>query len=152
MFVVGRVLDPRGKSVPGATVMVHARLKLSGRGDPYARLSPVPIGHTGGDGSGRFRIDAPRISSSRYDQFCAVALAPGYGVGWTELDPDDDQPTADITLRPEQVIHGRLFDLQGRPARDVTVSAWSIGRVLPGDPLLRRGRFRRALLSLDTDP
>ncbi len=141
MFVVGRVLDPQGNPVPGAAVMVHARLKLSGRGDPYARLSPVPIGHMESDGSGRFRIDAPRLSSSRYDTFYAVALAPGYGVGWVELDPDDDQPTADIALRPEQVIHGRLFDLQGRPARDVSVSAFSIGRVLPGDPRLPRARF-----------
>ena len=30
MFVVGRVLDPQGKPVPGATVMVSARAKLSG--------------------------------------------------------------------------------------------------------------------------
>ncbi len=141
MFVVGRVLDPQGNPVPGAAVMVHARLKLSGRGDPYARLSPVPIGHMESDGSGQFRIDAPRLSSSRYDTFCAVALAPGYGVGWVELDPDDDQPTADIALRPEQVIHGRLFDLQGRPARDVTVSAASIGRDLPDDSASRGRRF-----------
>ena len=31
MFVVGRVLDPQGKPVPGATVMASARPKLSGR-------------------------------------------------------------------------------------------------------------------------
>ncbi len=49
-------------------------------------------------------------------------MAPGYGVGWVTLDPDDDQPTAEISLRPEQVIHGRLFDVQGRPVPDVRVS------------------------------
>ena len=53
-------------------------------------------------------------------------MAPGYGVGWVELDPDDDQPTADISLRPEQVIQGRLFDVQGRPVPDVRVSVMSI--------------------------
>ena len=132
MFVVGRVLDPQGKPVVNSTVMVTARLKLAGRGDQFERMMPVPIGHAGSDGSGRFRLDAPRTSSSQYDTFCAVALAPGYGVGWVELDPDDDQPAADITLQPEQVIHGRLFDLQGRPARDVTVSVSAIGRSLPG--------------------
>ena len=34
-----------------------------------------------------------------------------------DLDPDADQPAADITLRPEQVIQGRLFDVQGRPVQ-----------------------------------
>ena len=58
---------------------------------------------------------------------------PGFGAGWVELDPDDDQPSADITLPPEQVIHGRLFDLQGRPVPNVTLSVSSIRRVLPQD-------------------
>ena len=58
--------------------------------------------------------------------FGAVAMAPGYGVGWVTLDPDDAQPTAEISLRPEQVIHGRLFDVQGRPVPDVGVSVQSI--------------------------
>ena len=88
----------------------------------------VPIGDARADSSGRFRIDAPRTSSSHHEAFGAVALAPGYGAGWVELDPDDDQPTADISLRPEQVIHGRLFDLQGRPVPDVTLSVSSIHR------------------------
>ena len=58
----------------------------------------------------------------------AIALAPGYGVGWVDVDPDDDQPAADISLRPEQVIQGRLFDLQGRPAQGVAVSVAAIRR------------------------
>ena len=60
----------------------------------------------------------------------AVALAPGYGVGWTELDPDADQPEAEIRLNPERLVQGRLFDLQGRPAQGVTVSVSTIRRVL----------------------
>ena len=142
MFVVGRVLDPRGKTGAGR----------DGRGscaEPGARacalpvaMRQVPIGDARADGSGRFRIDAPRTSSSRHESFGAVALAPGYGVGWVELDPDDDQPTADISLRPEQVIHGRLFDLQGRPVPDVTLSVASIRRDLPqARPAGARSRF-----------
>ena len=96
-----------------------------------ARSRSATPARTARAGSG---IDAPRTSSSRHEEFGAVALAPGYGVGWVELDPDDDQPTADITLRPEQVIHGRLFDVQGRPVPDVTVSVASIRRVLPQAP------------------
>ena len=135
MFVVGRVLDPNGKPVPGATVAVYA-MNLAAGQTPYRRAQ-IPIGDARADGSGRFRIDAPRTSSSRYDVFGAIALAPGHGAGWVELDPDDDQPTGDITLRPEQMIHGRLFDLQGRPVPDVTLavgesSAVSSRRPRPG--------------------
>ena len=96
-------------------------------------MNQVPIGDARADESGRFRIDAPRISSSRYDQFGAVAIAPGYGAGWIELDPDADRPAADITLRPEHVIQGRLFDLQGRPVAGVTISVRLMGRVKSPD-------------------
>ena len=141
MFVVGRVLDPKGKPVPGATIMVHARSLALGRAPYQSRPSQIPIGDARADGSGRFRIDAPRTSSSHHEAFGAVALAPGYGAGWVELDPDDEQPTADIVLRPEQVIHGRLFDLQGRPVPDVTLSVSSIFRVLPQAPARVGNRF-----------
>ena len=114
MFVVGRVLDPRGKPVPGAAVMVHARDLTPGRApSSHREYKLIPLADARADGSGRFRIDAPRTSSTRHEDFGAVAMAPGYGVGWVTLDPDDDQPTAEISLRPEQVIHGRLFDVQG---------------------------------------
>ncbi len=59
--------------------------------------------------------------------------SPGYGAAWIDLDPDADQPRGEITLRPEQVIQGRLFDVQGRPARGVEVSVQSMGRVVRRD-------------------
>ncbi len=133
MFVVGRVLDPQGKPVPGATIMVHARNLTPGRPSIHFPSSAklVPLGDARADGSGRFRIDTPRTSSSHHEDFGAVAIAPGYGAGWVALDPDDDQPAAEISLRPEQVIHGRLFDVQGRPVPDVRVSVRWIDSELP---------------------
>ncbi len=141
MFVVGRVVDPQGKPVPGAAVMVYAqsipRVRTSAE-----QLSLQELGRASSDGSGRFRVDAPRTSSSRHDDFGAVALAPGYGAGWIDaLDPDADQPTVDIALLPEQVIHGRLFDLQGQPARDVKLSVTAIRRVVPNASNVRRPKF-----------
>ena len=41
---------------------------------------------------------------------------------------------ADISLPPEQVIQGRLFDVQGRPAQGVVVSVSRIHRELVRDP------------------
>lgn len=131
MFVVGRVLDTRGNPVPGAAVMVHARDLRPGRAPFLSRVKSIPLAGGRADASGRFRIDAPRTSSARYDDFGAVAIAPGHGVGWVALDADDDQPEVEISLRPEQVIHGRLFDMQGRPAPGVRVSVASIGSDRP---------------------
>ncbi len=140
MFVVGRVLDPQGKPVPNASVMVYARSVAAGRGISD-RFYPTEIGRATSDDSGRFRLDAPRTSSSRHTDFGAVALAPGHGTGWAVLDPDSDVPTADVALRPEQVIQGRLFDLQGQAARGVKLSVTAIRRVLPKRPNTVREEF-----------
>ena len=116
MTVTGRVLDPQGKPVPNAAVMVLVRSKFSDR--PLLR----PTVHQGTcDRSGRFRIELPRTTSAQHDALLVTALAPGYGIGWAELNADAERPTADIALRPEQVIRGRLFDLQGQPVRGVAL-------------------------------
>jgi hypothetical protein len=142
MFVVGRVLNPTGKPVPNASVMVSARTVPFGQSLNAESRMPTVISHGNADSSGRFRLDTPRMSSPRNDEGLAIALAPGYGAGWVELNPDADQPVDEITLMPEQVIHGRFFDLQGRPVPGVVVSVSSIQRVLipvSGDvDLLRR--------------
>ncbi len=125
MFVVGRVLDPHGKTVPGASVMVYGSPKQpDGRPGENA---PAAIGQAACDEMGRYRLDAPRLSSATHFMVGAAAIAPGYGTGWVNLDVDADQPVADITLRPEQVIRGRLFDVQGRPAPGVKVSVEGMG-------------------------
>jgi RNA polymerase sigma factor (sigma-70 family) len=135
MFVVGRVLDPDGKPVPDALVLVYAAFKQVHDGPFQFELSSTGVPQT--DASGRFRLDAIRTSSSIHEETVAVAIAPGFGAGWVDLDPDADQPTADITLRPEQVIQGRLFDIHGRPIRGVRISVETMGRLVrdpEGDP------------------
>jgi hypothetical protein len=122
MFVVGRVLDQQGRPVSGATVIASTRATLSGVAVGSEAMTLSVIGQSESDGSGRFRLDAPRTSSTRDDEFMTIALAPGFGVGWAAVDPDAEQPAADIALPPEQVIQGRLFDMQGRPAQGVVVS------------------------------
>ena len=57
--MVGRVLDPQGKPVPGATVMVHARVKRSEVPSAREGSSPAVIGHADADGSGQFRSTRP---------------------------------------------------------------------------------------------
>ncbi len=135
MFIVGRVLDPEGKPVAGATVMAYARIPLPGHADGRRTIDPVSIGHAQSDGAGKFRLDAARTSSSRNDDFGVVAFAPGFGAGWVALDADAEQPSADISVRREQLIDVRLFDLQGRPAQGVTVSVRAIRKILERNPV-----------------
>ena len=85
------------------------------------------LGEANCDRAGRFRVEMPRISSATHYMIGAVALAPGFGVGWIDLDIDAELPTAEITLRPEQVIEGRLFDVTGQVAQGVRVSVEAIG-------------------------
>jgi RNA polymerase sigma factor (sigma-70 family) len=140
MFVVGRVLDPQGKPVPNAMTMVYAGIKRPGSRGMSEKLLPKAIGQASSDGSGRFQVDAQRTSSSRHHRVGVVALAPGFGAGWAEFDLDADQPSTDISLRPEQVIQGRLFDLNGQPVQGVTVSVAAMRRILQRDPNILRER------------
>ena len=139
MFVVGRVLDPQGKPVPNATVDLSAAAQAPVRQPRFRGGFPAPAGHGASDASGRFRFDAARASSAHHAQFGATARAPGYGVGWADLDPDEDQPSAEIRLMPEQVIEGRLFDVQGQPVPGAVVSVSAIWRTL-APTVLAQGR------------
>ena len=128
---------PRARSAGKAGAECHhdglCGDQAAGTRDGQAKMRPSAIGQARSDDSGRFQIDAPRTASSRNHLIGAVALAPGYGAGWVELDPDVDRPDVDITLRPEQVIQGRLFDLNGRPVQGVTVMVQTMGRLVPAD-------------------
>ena len=122
MTVTGRVLDPSGKPVPDAAVMVIVRSKYANRPLLERAASGAMTAHEGRcDGSGRFRIELPRTTSARQYGLTVTAMAPGYGIGWTELDPDADPPVADVALRPELIVRGRMFDVKGQPAPGVAL-------------------------------
>jgi RNA polymerase sigma factor (sigma-70 family) len=134
MLVTGRVLDPRGKPVPNAHVTVSAVLRIADQGVPYGPL-PYATNQQGlCDGDGRFRMETSRTSSSRHGNAVVTATAPGYGIGWVKLDLDAEQPDAQINLRPEEIIRGRLFDIQGRPAQGVKVTVRTMSRRVNGRP------------------
>jgi protocatechuate 3,4-dioxygenase beta subunit len=125
MFVVGRVLDPDGKPVAGVPVDVVGRSRVP-QAAVEERAEPcLALGRGATDGDGRFRIEAARTSSARFLPVYAVAApagpGTGLGFGWAELDPDAEQPTAEVRLRPEQTIRGKLVDVSGRPAAGVEV-------------------------------
>ena len=137
MLVLGRVLDPQGRPVANAVIMVYAAFQPPRR-RTYAAYRPEPIGTARSDLSGHFQADAPRTTSARHHLVGAVALAPGYGAGWVDLEADSERSQVDITLRSEHVIQGRLFAVNGRPAQSVAVRVATMGRFIPANLVAHR--------------
>jgi hypothetical protein len=110
LTVTGRVLDPDGKPLPDADVIVlitHPRpLTMS------AEATRV-LAQTRSDSGGRFHLALPRRPVENACMVDTIAYAPGYGAGWHGPVPPDRQ---EITLRlePEEPLRVRLTDLEGR--------------------------------------
>jgi len=128
MFVTGRVLDPAGKPVAGVPIDVVGRVRKPwvGTGDFLESHSLLGRGTT--DADGRFRLEASRISADGFFEVHALAAAAGFGLGWARLNPDAEQPAAEIRLQPEQIIRGKLVDINGQPAARVELWTRSVGR------------------------
>ncbi len=76
MTISGRVLDPAGKPVPDAAVMVLVRSKLADRPTLTPLIRPTTAHEGRCDGSGRFRVEVPRTSSARHDGLVVTARRP----------------------------------------------------------------------------
>jgi RNA polymerase sigma factor (sigma-70 family) len=121
MTVTGRVLDPTGKPVAGVAVDIVGRPRAPEVGTDVSTSPYHLLGHGATDGDGRYRIDASRASTASFYEVYALAAGTGTSMSWTTLDLDASQPTADVRLWPEQMIRGRLVDVNGQPAAGVEV-------------------------------
>ena len=128
MTVSGRVLDPDGKPVANADVVIVGRRKLAAL-NARSEGQHEALGHTTTDAQGRFRLDVQRTSSLTHYESYAFALAPGFGLGWTEFNRDAESPSTDVKLKPEQIVEGRLADSKGAPAAGVGLHVSTIGVV-----------------------
>ena len=129
MMVAGRVIGPDGKPIKGAVVDLVARPRSPWVGASDETDNRTLLGQGQSDSDGRFLVDSPRTSSTGVFDVTALAAAPGYGFGWAELNPDAEQPRADIRLQPEHVVSVRLVDFTGAAARGVEVIVVGVGRV-----------------------
>ncbi len=128
MTVNGSVLDPSGKPVAGARVeLIGRRRRPMVAGDEW-RSPYAVLGRGTTDAVGRFRFDSARTSRVGFLQVQAVAVAPGLGLSWTAPNPDAEQPAGEIRLRSEQVIRGKLIDLNGQALARVEMSVKSLTR------------------------
>jgi protocatechuate 3,4-dioxygenase beta subunit len=140
MTVTGRVLRPDGRPAVGVPVDIVATSRIPMAATEVDREAYPLLGHGSTDDDGRFRIDAARASSSRFTAVYALAGAagPGSAFGCVRLHPDAEQPAVEVHLQPEQVIRGKLVDVNGQPAAGVEVGLRS---VYNESSLLDAGRF-----------
>jgi RNA polymerase sigma factor (sigma-70 family) len=142
MTLTGRVLAPDGKPVPGADVaLVVWPHQQPQEGHVVPR--PEAWGQAQADGEGRFRFTVrwslpPRFYATRMYGAAVMASARGYGLGWHFLRFDFEKsvpfvfpPDTPVQLQPEQVLRGRLIDLQGQPVAGAQLEVVRLGKKAP---------------------
>ncbi len=128
--VTGRVLDPAGKPLAAADVVVCGRqgLLLSST-SWWARFRNEVLGRTKSDKDGSYRLTVPRIDGQMSSRGVRVlARADGYGLAWRSVDPDAESTAVDLRLTPVQRISGHIVGLQGQDAAGVVIHVVRLNR------------------------
>jgi hypothetical protein len=125
MTVTGRVLGPDGKPVASAGVAVLAWQVLhqsyqSSFEDPAWQRGATP-GRTGADAEGKFRLTIKVPPGPPLPTMRVLAGARGLGIAWALLDPKAESAEVELRLPAEQVVRGRVVDLQGEPVAGARV-------------------------------
>jgi hypothetical protein len=139
-------VDAAGRAVPDARVAVVPWRPVSyGGRDISDRLDEV-LAKARTDRAGRCRLDVSQAGSEPGPfadggllgggDVLALAAAPGQGLTWRLISPFSRQAEEVIRLPREQVIRGRLIDLQGQPAAGVKLRVLWVGK---------RGQFWRGV-------
>jgi RNA polymerase sigma factor (sigma-70 family) len=109
--LTGRVLDPDGKALPGA------KLLLLGQPELFADM-----GTAGPDG--RFAAQLPTEPPAR----CwLVAEASGMGIDFIEIGRLKPGEPVELRLVRDQVVRGRIVDTQGKPVPGARVGICHLG-------------------------
>jgi RNA polymerase sigma factor (sigma-70 family) len=150
-MLTGRVLGSDGKPLAGARVAVLGWLQgmmrpaWTSRGYGYMEMprpllfsqqgrmmrpaqnrsgvTPQLLGEAVTDRDGKFRVKGWRVGKVLLPQII-VAGAAGHGITWRAPTKADG---IEIRLPAEQVIRGRLLDVQGQPAANVKVQVSRVG-------------------------
>ncbi|MGA2255661.1 MAG: carboxypeptidase-like regulatory domain-containing protein, partial [Thermoguttaceae bacterium] len=119
--IAGQVVDAEGKPVSGASV---AAVVDAERGAIDGRPLLLVVGST--DHEGRFYLTARPLSPPQDVNLKVYAFAPGYTVCWSHLDIYRSANHATLHLQPDQPIHGRVVDSQGKPVAGTEVTLFAV--------------------------
>jgi RNA polymerase sigma factor (sigma-70 family) len=156
MTFTGRVLDEAGKALAGAEVAVIG-LRHPSRPSTPMRRQVLATGKT--DAKGKFLLRRANVSPRQFNTINILAATKGYALGWQSWGIPALEQKVELRLPAEQVLSGRLVDLQGLPAanvkcrvtfamktRDLQWAGWlgemrpgMVSPVAKGEPLVRFG-------------
>ncbi|HYT88064.1 MAG TPA: RNA polymerase sigma factor [Gemmataceae bacterium] len=129
----GEVLGPDKQGLAGATVAVVAGSQaLLPRG-------VQALGQARTDQGGKFRLTVTCPAAVQPSEIVIFASAKGHGLGWGM---GANAESVVVQLEPEQMVRGRLIDLQGQPAAGVKLIVSRLGN---RDALQRGPRSYRNL-------
>ena len=131
-ILTGHVLGPDGKAAAGSRVAAIGWYRQSFQSAEWDdRADVLDLVKAAADG--QYRLKIPESAWDRFREINLLAAAPGFGLGWQQLDAQPKPAEVVIPLRQEQVIRGRFVDLQGQPAARVTLNVIFIGKIIGGE-------------------
>ena len=124
-LVHGRVTGPNGKSAVTVHVaVVGSRIRPERGGDLSSRSDVLAEGAT--DETGRFEVKLSGVSAKTHSKAVVIARSNDSGLAWRRIDLDARDVNISFELPVEQVIRGRLIDIEGQPAGGVRLSVGSL--------------------------
>lgn len=139
MSVRGQVVDPERRPLANARVVLRSSINRATAVDDL-RLFDLPdiLAETRADDGGRFAFDdvllgpAARQMVESLQQYHrgaeVVAMADGFGIGWTPLSELAATAEVKVALHPPAAVEGVVQDDAGAPLAGAVVEAISISR------------------------
>src|SRR5262249_11834257 len=119
--VHGRVLLSDGKPAAGAHVAAIGFANRPTEGGDLSSRDEV-LGETAADSDGRYELRLPNVSGKTHARANLICRADGAGLAWHPLKLDQPDVEVPFNLVAEQVIRGRLVDIDGKPAANVRMT------------------------------
>lgn len=121
----GRVVDPTGKPLAGARIVLRELSSMRYSEDVYSDVDDI-LAETISDADGIFHFhDVParpfRLAQGHTSPWDIVALADGYAMAWTHLQRTSTTEPIELKLAPARSISGQLTDPDGQPVADCRV-------------------------------
>ncbi len=110
--IKGRVLDPDGKPLVGAHLLLAAE-GTAKKGNILARTTT--------DKDGLFRFTAQATDFGPQGKATLAAAAKGYGPDWIEVTTQNKDALTLHLVKDDVPVEGRVLDLEGRPVAGVRV-------------------------------
>ena len=120
----GRISGVDGKPAADVDVAVIGSRKGTERGGDLAPLGVV-LAERRTDSDGRYRIELDGISSKTHRYVNLIARTNGTALAWRKLNLNADVDES-FRLQSEEMISGRLVDIEGQPAAGVNLHVSAI--------------------------